>query len=225
MSGKPVLFIEGGAIPRPHGPWAFLEALVRGHRKLAYADKDFLDGSGSPTNPWFKPRASRLLVEQDALLGRMVALWPKGKADRDIVDRLVDPQSDVRAVLRRYALGLPDSDIVHIPHVLFHNTLPIPAPQPLIVEAPSADHGPLVSIIIPTRDRWDLLGRCLTSIFASNWPNARLDIIVVDNGSADPSTLEGLQAAERAGDIRVIRDPEKFDFARLINAGARAAHG
>ena len=221
--GRPILFVAGGAVLRPHGPWAFLEALARTHGKLAYADEDFLGESGSPADPWFKPRPSRLLLEQDALLGRVVALQPD--ADRDVVDRLLDPQADVRAVLHRYTLGLPDGDIVHVPHVLFHNTMPLSAPLPLAVAAAATDPAALVSIIIPTRDRWDLLGPCLASIFTSNWPRDQLDIIVVDNGSTDPSTLGGLEAAERAGDIRVIRDSEAFNFARLINTGARAARG
>jgi GT2 family glycosyltransferase len=215
--GAPVLFIQGGALPRPHAAWTFLEGLAR--LEFAYADEDFLDDTGRPSNPWFKPAMGRLLLEQGALVGRMALL----RADAALVARLLDPQADAAAVLRDHALALADRDIVHIPHVLFHNVLPLPDPAPRAY--PAMDHEPLVSIVIPTRDRWDLLGPCLESIFASPWPRDRLEVIVVDNGSSDQETLEGLAHAEQAGDVRVVRDPTPFNFSRLINLGARAAKG
>jgi GT2 family glycosyltransferase/glycosyltransferase involved in cell wall biosynthesis len=84
---------------------------------------------------------------------------------------------------------------------------------------------PVVSIIIPTRDRWDFLGPCLASLRITDWAADRLEIIVVDNGSTDVEVLENLAAAEARNEIRVIRDNRKFNFAALNNLAAKAARG
>ena len=61
----------------------------------------------------------------------------------------------------------------------------------LRVKYPLPDNPPLVSIIIPTRDRADLLRHCLESIFAkTDYP--RFEVIVIDNESREPEALEYL---------------------------------
>jgi O-antigen biosynthesis protein len=78
---------------------------------------------------------------------------------------------------------------------------------------------PLVSVIVPTRDRADLLAKCLDSLVASSY--GRLEIIVVDNGSVEEATKTLLGSR----DLKVVPDPGDFNFSRLINAGAAAAAG
>ena len=81
---------------------------------------------------------------------------------------------------------------------------------------------PLVSIIIPTRDRWPLLRECLRSIEEkTRYP--RYEIIVLDNDSADPETLTGSTAI--AGKWRVHSCPGPFNFSALNNFGAAQARG
>jgi glycosyltransferase involved in cell wall biosynthesis len=82
---------------------------------------------------------------------------------------------------------------------------------------------PPVSIIIPMRDRLDLLERCIGSIRAS--PDYHpIEFVIVDNGSTEAATLEFLRALERGG-ARIVRDDQRFNFSRLINRGAAAATG
>ncbi len=84
------------------------------------------------------------------------------------------------------------------------------------------DGSPLVSIIIPTRDRVDLLRTCISSILRrSTWP--RLEIVVMDNDSREPATLRYLAALESPH--RVVRWPGEFNWASVSNAGARHATG
>ncbi|MGQ0679153.1 MAG: glycosyltransferase [Actinomycetota bacterium] len=79
---------------------------------------------------------------------------------------------------------------------------------------------PKVSIVIPTRDRLDLLQRCVESIRKlSTWPN--YEIVVVDNDSQDESTLAYLQSYGG----RVVRHPGGFNFSSIINHGAAEAGG
>ena len=80
--------------------------------------------------------------------------------------------------------------------------------------------GPLVSIVIPTRDRAHLLGRCLASI-ETRVHDVSYEVVIVDNGSVEPATRTLLGACGH----RVIRDEGAFNFARLCNLGARHARG
>lgn len=83
---------------------------------------------------------------------------------------------------------------------------------------------PGVTLIIPTRDRAELLDGCLGSVFdRTDYP--ALDVVVVDNGSRDPAALESLARWAGRPEVRVLRRDEPFNFARLCNAAAEAARG
>lgn len=88
------------------------------------------------------------------------------------------------------------------------------------------DTKPLVSIIIPTKNLFDMLHRCIGSVFENTaWPN--FEILVVDNGSDDPATLRFLDElrADDSGKIRVLEYSESFNFAAMNNLAAREARG
>ncbi len=57
---------------------------------------------------------------------------------------------------------------------------------------------PKVSIIIPTRNGRHLLGRCVESVISKSVYN-NFELVVVDNQSDDPETLEYLATLPRAG--------------------------
>lgn len=82
---------------------------------------------------------------------------------------------------------------------------------------------PLVSIIIPTRDRVDLLKPCLDSIYSmTTYPS--YEIIIVDNASKDPETKEFFTHLEQKG-VNIIRDEGIFNYSRLNNLAAKEAKG
>ncbi|MGD9773991.1 MAG: glycosyltransferase [Diaphorobacter sp.] len=85
---------------------------------------------------------------------------------------------------------------------------------------------PLVSIIIPTRDQFALLERCVSSLLErTTYPH--YEILLVDNGSTEPAActwLDGLAALGEAR-IRVLRYPQPFNYAAMNNLGAREARG
>jgi GT2 family glycosyltransferase len=76
---------------------------------------------------------------------------------------------------------------------------------------------PQVSIIIPTRDRLELLRQCLESLRANTPPI--YELIVVDDGSSQ-GVCEALRSV--AG-LRLVRLPVNVGFARACNAGAARA--
>jgi GT2 family glycosyltransferase/glycosyltransferase involved in cell wall biosynthesis len=83
--------------------------------------------------------------------------------------------------------------------------------------------APFLSIIIPTRDRVELLKRCLESIrLRTNY--TAFEIIIVDNGSVEPATLDFFRAIEQEN-VRVISESGSFNYSRLNNRGARQARG
>lgn len=83
---------------------------------------------------------------------------------------------------------------------------------------------PSVSIIIPTRDRADLLARAVDTLFLAP-QRATTDLVIIDNGSVEDSTLKLFEQLQSRPDVRILRIDEPFNFARLINAGAAAAKG
>lgn len=80
-----------------------------------------------------------------------------------------------------------------------------------------------VSLIIPFRDRLELLRGLLRSL--SNTDYKRYEIILVDNGSQCRKTLAYLQRLKKKKRIRIIRSPGSFHFAKLCNLGANVAKG
>ena len=83
--------------------------------------------------------------------------------------------------------------------------------------------APLVSIIVPTRDQLPLLQRCLTSI-REKTDYAPIEIVIVDNGSTKPETHAFLHDLALDPHIQILTETGEFNFSRLINCGARAAH-
>lgn len=95
---------------------------------------------------------------------------------------------------------------------------------PLAPWRPAPISRPSVSIIIPTRDRADLLTRAVETLFIAP-QRPRTDLVIVDNGSVERSTLDMLEKLRSHPDIQILRIDEPFNFARLINAGAAVAKG
>jgi glycosyltransferase involved in cell wall biosynthesis len=86
------------------------------------------------------------------------------------------------------------------------------------------DPPPLVSVIILTRDRLDLLRACVDGLRqATGYP--ALELIVVDNGSQESETLAYLEALRKQPFIHVLRQPGTFNYAALNNAGVAHAQG
>ncbi|WP_331302401.1 glycosyltransferase family 2 protein [Methylobacterium oryzae] len=92
------------------------------------------------------------------------------------------------------------------------------------VDHPLPDARPLASLIVPTRDRLDLLRPCLESLRScTDWPST--EIIVCDNDSREPETLAYLRALEGEGRGHVVPCPGPFNFAAMNNAAAARARG
>lgn len=89
--------------------------------------------------------------------------------------------------------------------------------------AVASPRTPTVSVIIPTRDRLDLLRACIESLEPTLPPDA--EIVIVDNDSAEPATHAYLAAFANKPQRRVLPVAGAFNFSRLCNLGAGASRG
>jgi GT2 family glycosyltransferase len=85
--------------------------------------------------------------------------------------------------------------------------------------------GTRASIIVPTRDKAELVEACVRSILArSSWPG--YEVLIVDNQSAEAATFatfDRLRALDAR--VRVVPAPIDFNWSRLNNLAARECAG
>lgn len=84
--------------------------------------------------------------------------------------------------------------------------------------------SPLVSLIIPTRDRCALLKQTVESILAKT-TYSPFEIIVIDNGSVEKETLDYFAALVARNAAAVLPAPGPFNFSAINNLAARKARG
>jgi GT2 family glycosyltransferase len=89
----------------------------------------------------------------------------------------------------------------------------------VVTWSPLPESWPSIDVIIPTRDRVDLLRQCIKSVEASTYPN--FSITILDNGSLEPATLAFFQATSH----RVVECPGPFNYAAIINRGVAQCAG
>jgi GT2 family glycosyltransferase len=76
-----------------------------------------------------------------------------------------------------------------------------------------------VTVVIPTKDQANLLEICIAGLKRTK--HARIEIIVVDNGSREERTKEVYRTLAHDPKFRIVYAPGRFNFAKLCNEGAR----
>jgi len=86
-------------------------------------------------------------------------------------------------------------------------------------------HEPLVSLIIPTRDGYDILKTCVQSILKKT-TYKNYEILIVDNQSTDPQAIEYMKSLERDyPNIRILKYNKPFNYSAINNFSVRKAQG
>lgn len=86
------------------------------------------------------------------------------------------------------------------------------------------EHAPLVSIIVPTRNKHELVEVCVQSIWEkTRYPH--FEIVLVDNGSDDPLALACFDRLVAEGKIRLVRYDKPFNYSAINNFGVTQARG
>ncbi len=94
----------------------------------------------------------------------------------------------------------------------------------LRVRRPLPQPAPLVSIIVPTRDRLDLFQRCAEGVLhGTDYP--AIEFVVVDNGSVEPETLAFFATLRADPRVRILAAPGPFNFSALMNRAVAESRG
>ena len=203
-----------GDLLAPGAAAAYRAAMDDPSLKLVYADDDLLDRHGRRTVPHFKPDwNSELFRHFDYLTGACIL-----RAGRDeLLAQACRPDWAGRLVAQASRGG----GVRHVRRMLHHRAVRIPPPAAAAPLSPP-DDLPSLSVIVPTRNRLDLLRTCLDGLAATRYPD--VEIIVVDNDSDDPDTLAYLAALDPVR-VRVLRHPGAFNYSAINNRAVAAARG
>lgn len=197
---------------------------------LLYTDEVVMDATGQPRRAEFKPDWNPEWLLEHNYIGE--ALLVRSHDWRLTLQSPVPVPTSAETALSpadRLLLALPRTSarhqVWHLPYLLLRRCQSDPSPAP----GARMRHWlparlPLISIIIPTRNRRLLLQSCLDSLFAhTDYPC--LEILVIDNGSDDPATRRYLRQLAQRPSCRVLTDPRPFNFAALNNAAVAQARG
>jgi lipopolysaccharide biosynthesis protein/glycosyltransferase involved in cell wall biosynthesis len=92
------------------------------------------------------------------------------------------------------------------------------------IKRPLPDPAPRVSLIVPTRDKASLLRNCVDGLLHNTrYPN--LEIIIVDNDSCEPETLEYLASLRTEDRVRILKIQGPFNHSAFNNQAAAQAEG
>ena len=92
------------------------------------------------------------------------------------------------------------------------------------IRRPVPSPPPLVSLIVPTRNRHDLLGPCLDGLL-NRTDYQPIEVIVVDHESDEPETISLLEQWSRDERVRIIRYEGVFNYSDMNNKAVAHARG
>ena len=252
--GGYLLRLEGGECLARHAIAVLGNAACQGARPLVlYADEDVQDDTGIHRDPWFKVAFDPdRLLQQDSL-GSAVA-YDAALLVRHGLSSLRGHALALAATRRVNVNGEPAADraIHHVPAVLVHrpgqsapwrsatdaNAVAAAldaagegaviqgdgTERPLRIAWPLRKSAPLVSIIIPTRDKSELLRPCLDGLLLrTSYPE--FEVLVVDNDSTEPALHALLDRYSTDPRLRVLRHGGAFNYSAINNRAAAAARG
>ncbi|MCC5824630.1 glycosyltransferase [Alkalimonas sp.] len=249
---QPVLIMPAGVALAPMALCWWLEAFEASAASWLYSDHDLLDDSGQRTAPQFKPDWSLELARSshftgDTLLVKAGALLQSGWLESAT---LKDQVPTVQQLVLQLA-ELPDTCVQHIPAILWHQPSLTAGAQPALsadvvsqhlsrqgitARVESNSHGyldihyavpqpvPLVSVVIPTRNMLHLLKPCVASVLdGTDYP--AVEVLIVDNQSDDPATLNYFAEIAQDPRVRVLRFDQPFNYSAINNYAVQHATG
>lgn len=218
-------FFKPDAISRIEGNWPT-------HVDTLVFDEDAieLESNGYPQvkriSPWLKPGFDPVLLEGGWFPATLVAVRRQAllaaicdSLDWDMCADELPPEVWLSWFI---ALALRNN-VLHLPEVVASAFAPPAEPLPPRVMPLARPESALqmIDVIIPTRDRLDLLVETVASFRALAYDPSHLAIRIVDNGSQETKTLRWLEQERAAGRIAVTRLDIPFNWSRLNNIAAR----
>ncbi len=134
-----------------------------------------------------------------------------GHEKRDLVAR------STRSAIERFLGATTPWTTVDVRDGATFNTYTVRPPLP---------DGARAAVVIPTKNRGDILGLCLRSIEATRASNrVPFDVFVIDHDSDDLATLDLLKTEAAAGRITVLPHVGPWNYAEINNAAVRRIVG
>lgn len=81
-----------------------------------------------------------------------------------------------------------------------------------------------VSVIIPTYNRWWILGKSLEALFNQNYPKDKYEIILIDDGSTDDTEIM-IESLSPSCKFKYLRNEKRMGIPKTRNRGIRKARG
>lgn len=240
---KYLLLLSAGDELAPSALACFEEALLaRDGAAIAYGDHDHLDDDGIRHRPWFKPGWDEdQFLAQDYVSSACAIAVEEG---RKALAQAPVPSSVFELILKLTRADA--SATLHLPHIMSHrnsNSTSLASAVrataigrqynlearegmfgSLRIRRPLPSPAPLVSIIVPTRDKLDLIEPCVRSVLEkTSYPS--FEIIIVDNGSTDSDTLAFFQDVQAEARVRVLSAPIPYNYSALNNLAVGEARG
>jgi O-antigen biosynthesis protein len=235
-------FVAAGDWLPPDALASLVEAFENPCVQCVYTDCDHIQADGQTAFPWFKPDWDPDLFLAHTPLHHLFAtrLGNLDTKNPHIAELDAWPWLAIKAI------GDDPDAIHHIPRILYHRRKD--AITPVHIDAQSSCEAvlapglkrvvhnrgennllwsdpkewPEVSLIIPTRDHVKLLQCCIESLLKTDYPN--LEIIVMDNDSAEPNALAYLKQIKDKN-VNVIQHPGAFNFSAINNRAVQQAKG
>jgi GT2 family glycosyltransferase len=231
-----------GATLTPGALIAFARAVAPG--AVIYADQDE-NGVQERDNPWLKPEWDADLFLAQDYLSDACAL-PVDAARTAGIDPNWPDETVVYALLARLLVGPSPAPAVHVPFIAVttpagHWRRECPSRAALVsafiglpvragpfgtlhLARPHPSPPPRVSVIVPTRDKVDLLRTCLSGVLhGTDYP--AIELIIVDNDSVEPQTLAFFAEMECDPRVKVVHWPHAYNYSAINNFAVGEASG
>lgn len=226
LKGDYFTFLEPGDYLVPEALETFMSASTSTPEPIIiYSDSDKIDGSNVRFSPNFKPGWNRLLLEEYDYLTRPVFFHTSSARLHKLIPGQTCNQRDLALLLSE---EIQSTKIRHIPHILCHcherqqdeNIITKPEiTKPITKEIEPS----LVSIIIPTKNNHTILERAIASLSKTDYLNTEL--LIVDNGSNDETTISYLNSLQKSGKIKVLNYNQPFNYSAINNYAVQHAAG
>lgn len=184
---------------------------------VLYCDSDYADETGARLSPELRTSFSIERLRSQDWLGGVLAFRA------DVLIRHGAGTSTAHALCLGIAEALGPRVFAHIPTLLYSRRSSPARPTPDRRIGLGKWSG-RTTVIIPTRNRADLLQRCVSSILDRTVRHPP-QIIIYDNASDDPAALALLERYAAQDNVRVMRNAEPFNFSRINNEASALADG
>lgn len=194
--------------------------------QVVYGDEDEFNSSKTiRMNPIYRPDWSPDTLRSYLYMGNVVAI--RCEAARNALQK---GAKDIYELVIMVTEGMNACQVRHVDYVLYHNDYS----KALYLNDDrfkyQVPEEGLVSIVIPSKDNPEVLGKLLSSMTRFT-TGVTYEIIVIDNGSSEENKntikqlIDSLEKAQFLKDARYIYAPQEFNFSRICNQGAAEAAG